>query len=199
MANEYDRLVENLGKLQRNEGQMTEGQKKKYAAPLKKLKRQIAADASTVLRDFLVGGCRLMKRDKDSADWKAFIRETERLIDEWVKDGGNKAVAKVLFTTYSIEKFLEALLPIHYKVWYEAYGPYWLSHCTPTFEDEYTFTNDIIEMEWWAEHNEWMSVKMVDGKKEPDLAKGWTLMLPPTKELLDKDYAETMAGLEAVI
>lgn len=174
---------------------MTEEQKKRYAAPLKKLKHEIAKDATVVMNEFLVSGCRPMKRDKDSANWKGFIRAADGFIAEWVKAGGNKDASKVLFKTYDIDAFLEALLPIHYKIWYEAYGPYWLSHCTPTFESEYTFTNDIIGMEWWAENSEWMSVKMVDGKKEPDLQKGWTIMLPPTQELLDKAYKEDMEAL----
>ena len=191
----YERFKNNLGKLKRNEEQMTEEQKKKYAAPLKKLKSEIAADASELMKDFLVSGCRLLTRDKDTADWKGFIRATDKITEEWISQGGNREVAKVLWKIYDIDAFFTSLLPLHYKIWYEAYGPYWLAHCTPTFEDEYTFTNDIIEMEWWAKHNEWAAVKMEDGKKVTDYEKGVTIMLPPTQELLEKRYKEDLEAL----
>lgn len=42
------------------------------------------------MNEFLVSGRRLMKRDKDSADWKRFIRAVESFISEWAKAGGNK-------------------------------------------------------------------------------------------------------------
>lgn len=195
----YNRLNENLGKLQRNESQMTDEQKKKYAAPLKKLKKQIAADATEIMRLFLMEGCRLAEEDKDSEAWKTMIRKTEGFIDDFGRSGKMKEVSRVLFTTYSLDEFYLALLPLHYKIWYEAYGPYWLMHCTPTFENEFTFTNDIIGMEWWEDHDEWVAVKIVDGKKEVDYQGGFTIMLPPTQELLEKAYKEEMGGLEGVV
>lgn len=192
----YDRVTENLGKLQRNETQMTEEQKKKYAAPIAKLKKEIAADATELMHQFIMSGCRMVDRDKETADWKAMIRKVEEIMKNFRESGESKKVSKVLFTTYSLDKFFEALLPVHNKVWYEAYGPYWLTHCTPTFEDEFTFTNDIIGMEWWDQHNEWAAVKIVDGKKECDYQKGVTIMLPPTRELLDGAYQKDMEALK---
>jgi len=194
---EYARLTENLGKLRRNEGRMTEEQKKKYAAPLKKLKHEIAKDATVVMNEFLVSGCWLMKGDEDSAAWKGFVRAAESFIADWARTGGSKDASRALFKAYDNDAFLAALLPLHYQIWYEAYGPYWLSHCAPTLEEDFTFANDIIGMEWWAENNEWTSVKAVGGKKGPDLQKGWAILLPPTRELLDKAYKEDLEAWRA--
>ena len=191
----YERFKNNLGKLQRNENQMSEEQKEKYAAPLKKLKGEIKSDAIKVMWSFATGGCRKAKDDGESEAWKTANKKTEEVMKEWSSSGKIKKAFEVLFQTYDIEMWLVALLPLHYKIWYEAYGPYWLSHCIPTFESEYTFTNDIIGMEWWAEHNEWAAVKVEDGKKVTDYEKGVTIMLPPTREPLDKAYKEDMETL----
>ena len=191
----YERFKENLGKLQRNESQMTAGQRVKYKKPLLKLKHEIADDAAKVIWDFLVSGVRSADKDQDSDDWKAVIRKSEGFIDEWSKSGRMKEVSKILFTTFDVDKFLFALLPLYYKIWYEAYGPYWLKHCIPTFEDEFTFSNDIIGMEWWDEHHEWASVKIEGGKKVCDYRKGVTIMLPPTEELLQEAYRKDLEGL----
>ena len=191
----YERFKENLGKLQRNESQMTAEQKVKYKKPLLKLKHEIADDATEVMRNFLVSGIRLADEDRDSEDWKAVIRKSESFIDEWSKSGRMKEVSKVLFTTFDIDEFTLALLPLYYKIWYEAYGPYWLKHCLPTFEDEFTFSNDIIGMEWWEENQEWAAVKIEGKKKVCDYQRGVRIMLPPTDELLQEAYQKDLEGL----
>nr|DAS03444.1 MAG TPA: hypothetical protein [Caudoviricetes sp.] len=196
MADFYERLMENLGKLQRNESQMTEEQKKQYAAPLKKLKNQISEDATEAMKQFITMGMRITKEDKNSEDWKDVIRATEKLMDEWQSQGKLKEASKILFTTYDLNKFLEALCQIHTTVWVKAYGAYWLKHITETGEEEYPYYNDILDMHWWKEANEWAKTKIEDGKRVMDYFGGVTIMLPPTKILLDEEYKREMERYE---
>ena len=194
MENYYDRLVENLGKLKRNETQMTKEQKEQYKKPLQKLKQEIADDATDAMKSFITGGMRLGE-DADSEDWKSVIRETEKLLDEWESEGNLKEVSKVLFTTYDLDAFFTALCPIHTTVWFKAYGTYWLQHIKETGEQEYPYYNDILDMHWWKEANEWAKTKTENGKRVTDYFGGVTIMLPPTKALLDEEYEKEMERL----
>lgn len=195
MASQYERLVENLGKLKRNETQMTKEQKEQYKKPLLKLKQEIADDATEVMKSFVTLGMRLAKGDKGSEDWRNVIKATERLFNEWAEQGKLKEASKILFTTYDIDKFLEALCPIHSTVWHLAYGGHWLKHITETGEQEYTYYNDILDMYWWKEHHEWAATKIENGKRVTDYYGGVTIMLPPTKELIDAEYKAEMERL----
>ena len=195
MASQYERLVENLGKLKRNETQMTKEQKEQYKKPLLKLKQEIADDATEVMKSFVTGGMRLAKGDKDSDEWRNVIKATERLFNEWGEQGKLKEASKILFTTYDLDKFLEALCPIHSTVWHLAYGGYWLKHITETGEQEYPYYNDILDMYWWKEHHEWAATKIENGKRVTDYYGGVTIMLPPTKELIDAEYKAEMERL----
>lgn len=88
------------------------------------------------------------------------------------------------------DAFFLALLPVHLKIWYEAYAPYWLKHCHPVAdhddEAEFTYYNDLIDMHWVGEWQEW---------KRKDK---WevTIMLPPTKGMILLQYREEMMGLD---
>lgn len=193
---EYKRALENLGKYKRNVTQMSEADKIKYKAPLMKLKKTIAKDINAVQAAFMIGSCRLAPRETDTGDWKGCIRRIENIRDEYLKSGEwSKPFNNVLMKTFDMDKYLESLLPMYYRFWYEGYGPYWLEHCSPTFEKEFTFQNDIIGMEWWEEHNEWAAVKIEDGEKTVDYQRGVTIMLPPTQDLLEKAYKEDLEGL----
>ena len=196
MADFYERLTENLGKLQRNESQMTEEQKKQYAAPLKKLKNQICQDATEAMKQFVTMGIRILKEDEDSEEWKNVIRAIEKISDAHAEAGTVKKASKILFETYDLDKFFESLCGFHTDVWYKAYGPYWLKHCKPQDDPEYPYHNDIIDMDWWAEHNEWAKTKIENGKRATDYFGGVTIMIPPTKELLDKAYEEEREQVE---
>ena len=167
MEDYYNRLAENLGKLKRNETQMTERQKEQYKKPLLKLKKEIATDATEAMREFITMGMRLGE-DADSENWKSVIREVNRLLDEWIDKGCLKEVSKVLFKTYDLDAFLTALCPIHTTVWFKAYGTYWLKHIKETGEQEYPYYNDILDMHWWKEANEWAKTKIEDGKRVTD-------------------------------
>ena len=190
----YETLKNDLGKLKRNELMMDDDQKVKYAAQIEKLKSRIMSNARMVMNHFFVSG--FLADEQDTEGITDVIKKKERLVEEWEYKGKIKKAYNILFTTYDIEMFLEPLIPLQIKILYEAYGPYWLSHCKPVTGDEFTFKNDIIDMEWWEGHNEWAAVKTVNGEKAVDYEKGITVMLPPTRELLEKEYATEMKGLE---
>lgn len=192
--NIFTRISGNLGLLQRNETQMTEEQKKKYEVALKKLKRKIAEDATLIAKDFIISGCRFLK--DDFKDWEdSFTKEVNRILEE--EDETRKAASKILFTTYDIEKFLTAICGIHDRIFYEAYAPYWLHHTSPNpMSSEYPYHNDIIDMDWWAEHDEWAKTKLEDGKLVTDYQGGVTIMMPPTEELIRKAHEEQKKRLE---
>lgn len=192
MGDFYDRLTENLGKLKRNEEQMTEEQRIQYKKPLQKLKEQIAKDATEAMKQFITMGMRLAKEDKDPEDWKNVIRETDKLIEQWAKEGGAKNASKILFKTYDLEKFFESLCDIHSAVFHLAYGPYWVKHIKPTGEQEYPYYNEIIEMYWWKECHEWAATKIEDGKRVTDYHGGVTIMLPPTWEEIQAEHEQEM-------
>jgi hypothetical protein len=84
------------------------------------------------------------------------------------------------------DAFFLSLLPVHLKIWYEAYVPYWLKHCHQVSdrddEAEFTYYNDLIDMHWVGKWQEWKR----KGKWEV------TIMLPPTKGLVLLQYREDM-------
>lgn len=190
----YTNLKENLGLLQRNMSQMTEEQKQKYKTALRKLKEQIAKDAEEVAKEFILMGCRFLTAD--FKDWeKGFIESVNKILEE--EHGAKKEASRVLFKTYDIDKFLTTLCRIHYRIWYEAYAPYWLNHTSPNpMSSEYPYHNDIIDMDWWAEHNEWAKTKVEDGKMVTDYQGGVTIMIPPTEELIKQTLDEELKRLE---
>lgn len=189
MENTYQEFTEKLGKLQRNETQMTERQKVIYAAQLKSLKSKIAASGTEIARGFILGSIRILKADPPEKKDECIGRVTA-IIDQEVKAGAMKRASNALFHTYDVDKFLEALLPIHNRVWYEGYGPYWCQHCKPytgtgMSGKPLTFWSDLIEMGWNPEYSIWESEKKIS----------WTLMLPPTMELVAKQYQEEKVRL----
>ncbi|MCD8366333.1 MAG: hypothetical protein LUC83_11185 [Clostridiales bacterium] len=178
MGREYlSRMIKNVGKLKRNMEQMTAEQQKQYEKPLRKLKKEIMVDAMDVINDFLLTGCMILADDKAGLD--DFAGQANKII---AKDG-NMAIDRafnVLFATYDMDKFMEALIPLHYRIFYEAYGPVWLSHCRKVEDPEYPFRNDIIKMEWDVKNGFWTN----------RAERAFMTMLPPTAELLEKAYRE---------
>lgn len=189
MGSGFQELTEKLGKLQRNETQMTERQKIIYAEQLKALKHKIAGLATGIAKDFILGGIRLLKQDQEE-----FIAQMKTIIDQEVAAGAMKKASRVLFTTYDPEKFLEALVPFRHRVWYEGYGPYWCKH-SRTFSQqeitengygEYTAYNEIIKAWYLGKHRTWI---FQDGRS-------FTLMLPPTMELVNQEYQQEKERME---
>ena len=101
-----------------------------------------------------------------------------------------KAAVKGYLDDGDQDAFFFFFFPVHLKIRYEAYAPYWLQHCHPVsdYDDaaEFTYYNDLIDMYWVGEWQEWK-------RKEK-----WevTIMLPPTKGLILLKYREEMRGVE---
>ena len=174
----YEEFENNLKKLQRNETQMSSAQKIQYARQLKALKNKIAKQATEITREFVCSGIRILKDDPKGDE---AMKAIQGIVEREVEAGVLKEVSRILFKTYDTDKFLNALVPFHEKVWYEGYGPYWAAHCSRTENAEYPYWNDIIEMWWWEKGNIWQS-----GGDEVV----FTIMLPPTMELIKERYEE---------
>ena len=99
-----------------------------------------------------------------------------------------KEASRILFSTYDVDKFIESLCPVHDRVFYEGYAPYWIEHCDVYNEEgkqthgggEFSAWNHIIDMGWIEEYGVW--------KKKDEMC--WMIMLPPTMELIQKEYEE---------
>jgi len=110
------------------------------------------------------------------------------ILAEEIARGALKEASRILFSTYNVDKFLEALCPVHDRVFYEGYAPYWIEHCDVYNEEgkqthgggEFSAWNHIIDMGWIEEYGVW--------KKKDEMC--WMIMLPPTMELIQKEYEE---------
>lgn len=184
MANIFTEIEEKLGKLRRNEEQMSEEQKKQFEKQLKALKIKIAKDATEICKGFILSGILILKEDESDG----VIDRINMILAEEKAKGAFKEASRILFTTYDVDKFLEALCPVHDRVFYEGYAPYWIEHCAVYNEEGmqtmgggvFSAWNSIIDMGWIEEHNIWKA-------KEKD---EWRIMLPPTMELIRKEYED---------
>ena len=163
---------------------MTEAQKKQYAVQLLALKKKISKSATEICRSFLLCGIRILKEDENNEA----IERINMILAEEIARGALKEASRILFSTYNVDKFLEALCPVHDRVFYEGYAPYWIEHCAVYNEEgkqtmgegAFSAWNSIIDMGWIEEHNIWKA------KKKDE----WRNMLPPTMELIRKEYED---------
>lgn len=93
MANIFTEIEEKLGKLRRNEEQMSEEQKKKFEKQLKALKIKIAKDATEICKGFILSGILILKEDESD---KVIDRINMILAEEKAK-GTLKEASRILF------------------------------------------------------------------------------------------------------
>ena len=143
---------------------------------------QTKEKAVEIAKSFLLSGMRVKKDD---------IGELVRVI-QGILDAEKKSIREAIkefMSTGDMDSFLLSLLPVHYRIIYEAYAPYWLSHCQPVedrdSEVEFTYYNDLIDMYWAAAWQEWKT----RDKWEV------TIMLPPTKGLMALSYKQEIGRL----
>ena len=140
-------------------------------------------EAVDMARSFLLGGLRVKADDSGG-----LVGIIQRIIDD-EKKSISKAI-KEFMSEADTDSFLLSLLPVYFRIRYEAYAPYWLSHCKSVedadSEVEFTYYNDLIDMYWAGAWNEW--------KRKGE----WcvTVMLPPTKGLMIRAYREEMRGMK---
>ena len=181
---DFPELISVLDRLKRNETMMSEEQKKQYEKPLEALRRRATSLSLKIGRAYIFSGIQLAKGDEHVWERiRAYVPDNE------IADA-ERAALTVLFSSYNINGFLTALLPVKYKAFYLGYGPYWAKHCKPITDsdgnEEFTYYNDIIDMFWDADKNEW---KRKGGQSA-------MIMLPPTMELIKHEYATEVAELE---
>lgn len=141
-------------------------------------------EVNKLVKDFLFSGMPIAKEDEDGAALNPVVDAIKDIFDKHMPE--IRIAAEEYATTEDLDALILSLLPVHNLIWYEAYGPYWLSHCKPVSDDpDYTFFNDLIDMYWHWKHQVW-------SKKEETCV---TIMLPPTKGLLALDYAEAVESL----
>lgn len=181
---DFPELISVLDRLKRNETMMSEEQKKQYEKPLEALRRRVTSLSLKIGRAYIFSGIQLAKGDEHVWERiRAYVPDNE------IADA-ERAALTVLFSSYNINGFLTALLPVKYKAFYLGYGPYWVSHCKPVTESDGnaapTYYNDIIDMFWipklrmWKRKDKWQI----------------TIMLPPTMEMINEAYATELKELE---
>lgn len=186
--NIYLETAKKLQRLGLNETKMSQEQFVRYASVLKKYRTDIIAGANEILRHFWFGGF-YVKKDGQAAD--ALCREVQKIIDDESAKGEMKRLKDILFQTYSLEKFLDAVCRVHCRIQYEAYAPYWISTCEKKpLPDGIPWAgipssgavwyNQMIDMYWQSEYEVWVS--------ESEMS--WRTSLPPTKELCEAEYAK---------
>ncbi len=136
---------------------------------------------------YLFSGMPISKQDEESLIVKSVVEGVKGIFDVYMPD--IRRAAKRYLDDEDQDAFFIALLPVHNKIWYEAYSPYWLLHCKPVTdrdtETEFTYYNDLIDMYWAWKWQEW--------KKKGEYAV--TIMFPPTKGLVALAYREAQESL----
>lgn len=186
--NIYQKTAEKLGKLGRNEAQMSEVQFVQYEEVLKRCRNEILEGAKQIFCTFCTPKLLVLKSDLPAASDE--IRENIRRI---VTDGQTKKEIKrlkeILFQTYSLECVLDAAGSLQNRILYEAYAPYWVSKCARAKAplgieclgvSGETWYNPMIDMYWDEKCCLWVSAKET----------AWKIDLPPTKELCMAEYEE---------
>ena len=146
------------------------------------------SEVNDIVKGFLLSGTPIARADENSEIANAVIDSIRLIFDAHMPE--IRAAAKEYMKTEDLDALALSLLPVHNKIWYEAYAPYWLSHCKPVddrdTEAEFTYYNDLIDMYWVGKWQEW--------KKKEEFAV--TIMLPPTKGLTEFRYQEDEKALK---
>ncbi len=186
--NIYQKTAEKLGKLGRNEAQISEVQFVQYEEVLKKCRKEIFEGVKQIFCTFCIPKLLVLKSDLPSVSDE--IRGSVRRI---VTDAQTKEEIKrlnhTLFQTYSLECVLDMASFLSGRILYEAYAPYWISKCTKVKAplgakrmgvSGETWYNPVIDMYWNEKCCLWVSAKET----------AWRIALPPTRKLCMAEYEE---------
>lgn len=175
MEDDWRTYLEKVEKLKKNREKVPlEVLKTKYKIPYSALLQEIKTKTEKVLLQFLVGGLPFKKGE--GSEVQAFIQRVNKILAEEKAAGTFREISRAVFAEYDPEKALEvAAAKVWPRIWFEAYSPYWIRHCIR--QEGGDVWNDLIEMRW---HDEWCIWLAPDGRS-------WTLMLPPTQELVRKE------------
>ena len=145
-----------------------------------------SAETSTMAEAFLFSG--MPTAGDEDPELHETVDEIRLILNAHMN--GIRAAVKRYLDDDDQDAFFLSLLPVHLRIWYEAYSPYWLKYCHPVSECDddagFTYYNDLIDMYWVGKWQEW---------KRKDK---WEvmIMLPPTKGLVLLQYREEMMRLD---
>ena len=115
------KLRKDLESLERNERLMSPEQKKQYALQLERRHKRIKSLALKEGRDFLFSGVLL------GDDGKYIPERIRSMLGQNEIADAERAALTVLFESYDLDRYIDILTPLHYKILYQGYGPYWAS------------------------------------------------------------------------
>lgn len=178
------KIAARLGKLRRNEELMTEAQKGAFKNELREFKKLLFADCMKWLEWYLNAAVEPLGRDSGSPEFMEMKKKTAEVLAFGIERKWIHGLRKVLFKTYSLDEMLKAATPWRERLRFDAYAPYWCSHCqrvtllgssdwlNPSDGSREFWKNDIIGMIWDEESGMWIDPEGYTAK--------WGL--PPTLE-----------------
>lgn len=162
--------------------------KTKYQKPYEALKLKLKEELQWYVKQLsFLGIYEVLKKDKDDLIpvWREQIT---KIYQEEEAKGLPKLLGRAVYRHMDMREF-ETLVceTLTNRIRYEVYAPYWLKNCRA---ENGKITNDLLDgMVWNPEHNLW------EGKtKEGNPC--WTIKLPPTQELIDKEKNEDRESFE---
>ena len=185
----YQDIQDMLGKLQRNESQMSPADLKRYEKPLQKLRAEIVKKSVEYIKGFTLMSVKI-KEGEDEHIIKELVDNIQIVVDEVAAEGKWKGWEKLLFRSYDLDQLLQAAVFLKNRIDYEAYAPYWVSHCKKRkmqpnedpfrkkTEEWEAYWNDIVCMWWDPDGKIWI---------QPDRI-CWACYFPPTLEENKEEY-----------
>lgn len=168
--------VKNIEKLSKYAGLRASGTLKSDSAnSFSELRRKTGLQTIEICELFLTDGIRT--KEDVGADFQTFLKRTELILRQ--EKENIRRIGRAVFQDYDPDEALDILVnKIQPRIWYQAYGPYWVSCCR---EDHGKTVSDLLPgMEWDPKTGLWI--------KSENGIRSWTVMLPPTMELLEKEY-----------
>lgn len=156
-----------------------------YREPYRKLKERIASEARTYVAALGAEGVGRLGDDYPEHR-EAFADGVTRIIREAEERGLMRRLGRALFRDLDLQEFeaiviREVMLPVRYEV----YAPYWLEHCI--CRPDGSIINDLTGAVWLSVSQTWV-------KRNGDGTFRIFLNLPPTKELIEAEYAMRKKG-----
>lgn len=187
--NQYEAMIQDFEKYKKNrENVPLETLKTKYRKPYEALKLKLKEELQWYVRQLsFLGIYEVLKKDKDDLIpvWREQI---DKIYQEEEAKGLPKLLGRAIYRHMDMREF-ETLVceTLTNRIHYEVYAPYWLKNCRT---ENGKITNDLLDgMVWDPELNLW------EGKtKEGNPC--WTVKLPPTQELIDKEKNEYRESFE---
>lgn len=192
----YAELKNSVRKLQNNEQNIgKEILLQKYGRPYEKLRREIANQASEMVREIALEaiGCLTPRKSvevvrSEQLEEKMWI-DIQRIADEEQKAGTYLQISEAIFDEYDLDKAMEiAFRRLYTRIRYEAFPPVWLYFCRE--DPGKGYVNELTKMRWIPPTEDGMNGYWE--KNDFSLYKA-SFDLPPTWAEIANEYEETKA------